>query len=334
MAVLRHRRADLQALVGATAATLGIDQVFVEKDFWVIEVLRAATAPVGLESMDGRRHSVSTIFKGGTSLSRAYGLIERFSEDVDLLVGFPPVDAGVGAKDKVLKQIRDAVTQHLQLDPADVIHVATTKGVKRYVRYMYPGFDYSRDGAVTHGVLLEMGCRGGTYPVRQHELRSMIAEHAIEVLGESPEAWDEFAPVPVDVLAPERTLLEKLSLLHDCAMHSPDDEALQRLLRGGRHLYDVHRLLSNEDVLAALSALGPDGIGTLCADIDQHSRDAGFSYTPRPPGGYGDSPLLDPSSRCRSVLSSGYTAAMAMVYGHQPTLDDCLDAIRKRSALL
>jgi hypothetical protein len=89
MALLRQRRADLQALIGATATTLGIDQVFVEKDFWVIEGLRAATAPVELESMDGRQRSVSTIFKGGTSLSRAYGLIERFSEDVDHLLGFP-----------------------------------------------------------------------------------------------------------------------------------------------------------------------------------------------------------------------------------------------------
>jgi hypothetical protein len=334
MALLRHRRADLQALIGATATTLDIDQVCVEKDFWVIEVLRAATAPVELESMDGRQHSVSTIFKGGTSLSRAYGLIERFSEDVDLLIGFPLADAGVGAKEKVLKKIRDAVAQHLQLDPGDVVHVTSTRGVKRYVRYQYPGFDYSSNGAITHGVLLEMGCRGGTYPVHQHELRSMVAEHAIEVLGESPDAWEEFAPVPVDVLAPERTLLEKLALLHDCAMRSPDDEPLQRLQRGGRHLYDVHQLLSNEDVLAALDALGPDGIVMLCADIAQHSQDAGFSYTPRPPGGYGDSPLLDPSSPSRSVLSSGYTAAMALVYGHQPTLDDCLDAIRERSALL
>lgn len=116
MPLLREQRNDLSALVGLTADALGIGAVFFEKDFWVTEVLRAATAPIGLEARDGSRHSVSTIFKGGTSLSRVHGLIERFSEDVDLLVGFPPVDASTGAKERVLKGIRDAVTVHLALD--------------------------------------------------------------------------------------------------------------------------------------------------------------------------------------------------------------------------
>jgi predicted nucleotidyltransferase component of viral defense system len=84
MALLRNEPDSLDALVATTAVTLGIDAAFVEKDFWVIEVLRAATGEVTVLAKDGQRYPVQTIFKGGTSLSRAYGLIERFSEDVDL----------------------------------------------------------------------------------------------------------------------------------------------------------------------------------------------------------------------------------------------------------
>ncbi|MCV7125388.1 nucleotidyl transferase AbiEii/AbiGii toxin family protein [Mycobacterium lacus] len=196
MSLLREHRDDLRALVGLTADALGIGAVFVEKDFWVTEVLRAATSPVELEARDGSRHLVTTIFKGGTSLSRVHGLIQRFSEDVDLLVGFPPVDASAGAKDRVLKGIRDAVTVHLALDAANVTtEGAPTTGVKRNTRYTYPAIGYEAAGVVSPGVLLEMGCRGGTFPRATHMLRSMVADHAVEVLGESADARDEFAPV-------------------------------------------------------------------------------------------------------------------------------------------
>lgn len=79
---IRGSAADLEALVDRTAEALGIDAAFVEKDFWVIEALRTATATAA-------SNEVRAIFKGGTSLSRAFGIIQRFSEDVDLLLDFP-----------------------------------------------------------------------------------------------------------------------------------------------------------------------------------------------------------------------------------------------------
>jgi hypothetical protein len=131
MALLRNEPDSLDALVAATADTLGIDAAFVEKDFWVIEVLRAATGEVTVLAKDGQRYPVQTIFKGGTSLSRAYGLIERFSEDVDLLVAFPDAELSIGARNKALKAIRDAVAAHLG---TEFTAVASTTGVKRNVR--------------------------------------------------------------------------------------------------------------------------------------------------------------------------------------------------------
>jgi hypothetical protein len=328
MALLRNEPDSLDALVAATADTLGIDAAFVEKDFWVIEVLRAATGEVTVLAKDGQRYPVQTIFKG-TSLSRAYGLIERFSEDVDLLVAFPDAELSIGARDKALKAIRDAVAAHLG---TEFTAVASTTGVKRNVRYPYPTRRSS--SAVTEGVLLEMGSRGGTYPTQPHDLRSLVAEHAIGALGDNETTWEEFAAVPASVLAPERTLLEKLALLHDGACRFPDGQARSKLLQGGRHLYDVHQLLGSESVRGALRAHGPDGVQALWSDIDGHSENAEFSFTPRPDVGFGASPLLDGDSPCQSVARQGFATAMDLVYGHKPSFDDCIETIRAHAGLL
>ncbi len=74
---LHHDPPAFAAAVAATAQELGLAAVLVEKDYWVSYVLRAlADSPY--------RHQV--VFKGGTALSKAYGLVERFSEDVDLAI--------------------------------------------------------------------------------------------------------------------------------------------------------------------------------------------------------------------------------------------------------
>lgn len=329
MARLRDYPDTLNALVATTADALGIDAAFVEKDFWVIEVLRAATMAVFVVDKGGQRHHVPAIFKGGTSLSRVFGLIERFSEDVDLLVAFPDEDLSIGARDRVLKSIRDAVAAHLD---AGSIAVASTTGVKRNVRYPYPARYGS--AAVSEGVLLEMGSRGGPYPTQRHDLRSLVANHAIGTLGDHEDMWDEFAAVPVSVLAPERTLLEKLALLHDGASRFPDPAARAKLLQGGRHLYDIHQLLGSREVIAALTASGPAGVGALWADIDEHSQAAEFSFTPRPEAGMHDSPILDEAHPCQTVARQGYATAMELVYGGQPSFDDCIATIRTHGALL
>ncbi len=75
---LRDDPDAFDALRDTTADSYGVDPGAVEKDYWATEVLRHATQP--LDGVD------LFVFKGGTSLSKAYGIIERFSEDIDLLV--------------------------------------------------------------------------------------------------------------------------------------------------------------------------------------------------------------------------------------------------------
>lgn len=69
-------RTDFDATIDAAASQLGINAVIIEKDYWVSQVLRALAD----------QFPVDFVFKGGTSLSKCYRLIQRFSEDIDVLI--------------------------------------------------------------------------------------------------------------------------------------------------------------------------------------------------------------------------------------------------------
>jgi hypothetical protein len=220
--------------VTRTAERLEVNPAFVEKDFWVTELLRAVSAGDEI-NVNGAPRPVRTVFKGGTSLSRVFHLINRFSEDVDILLVFPE-GSGNSARDKAMKRIVAAARTHLGLDDSACTTQESTTGVKRNVRYAYPRrfpSDVTREY-----LLLEMGSRGGPDPHQRREVRSMVAEYAIDELGEQETTWQEFAPVWMEVLAPERTLLEKLALLHNLGARFPDDDVAQQYMaRAGRHYY-------------------------------------------------------------------------------------------------
>lgn len=93
MAPIRDAADRFTGLVTATAQSRRLDPALVEKDYWAVEALRATRAPIAV-SLAGATVEVWTVFKGGTSFSKAFGLIERFSEDVDLLVPLPITGPG------------------------------------------------------------------------------------------------------------------------------------------------------------------------------------------------------------------------------------------------
>lgn len=324
---IRDNPDDLEALVGITAEALGMPAAYVEKDFWVTEVLRAASVDRAVGLPDGSTATTTFTFKGGTSLSRVFGIVERFSEDVDLLAVFP-AEASLNARHRVLKEVDEAVKDHLALVGYQRSVSSSTKGIKRYTTYGYPGGRH--DLSLKEGVLLELGSRGGTQPFTVRSFRSLLADHAIAALGENEESWEEFAAFTVNVLAPERTLFEKLAAVHDAASRANSDA----LLKYGRHFYDIHCLLQDDQVISELVLLGDEGVRALVADIDSQSTAADFSSTPRPPEGYGHSPAFDRTHSMRNTIETGYEAAQALVYGELIPFDLTIDTVRHRSGLL
>jgi predicted nucleotidyltransferase component of viral defense system len=306
-------RADpdaFDALRDATAERLAVDPGAVEKDYWATEVLRSAARP--REGVD------QVVFKGGTSLSKAHGIIQRFSEDIDLLV----VTSLTGQPLKrLLRMIANGASAHL-----DVEHEREREG-RGFLnaRYRYP---VRREVPfLTTGVLLEIGSRGGPAPNEHMPVRSLMSHAADQIDPTAHDDYADLAAFEVTVLAAERTLAEKLAFLH----HRATVGDLDALTRGARHLYDVAMLLGNDRVRDALA----DGrIGELMIDIDARSHAAGWDFTPRPGTGFAASPAFTDDSKIAAALRVGYTALEDLVWGLLPSYDEAIDTIRSNRHLV
>lgn len=205
---------------------------------------------------------------------------------------------------------------------------SSTTGVKRYTTYACP--TATQDPSLKEGVLLELGSRGGTQPSASHRYRSLIADHAITALGDDESAWYEFASFDVNVLPPERTLFEKLAAVHDAASHND----VAALLKYGRHFYDIHRLVENEQIAGVLERLSSADKQQLIDDIGQQSIAAGFPSTMRSADGYVSSPTFDPEHSSRAAIETGYNAAQQLIYGELISLDEIVASVHRLRELL
>lgn len=317
---LPHHPDDLDALIAQTATARGLPAPSVEKDFWVTEVLRAAAVDRQVAMPDGSTAPVTFLFKGGTSLSRVFGIVDRFSEDVDVLAVFPG-GAATNARHKVLKKVDTDVATHLGHATREVTVGASTTGVKRYTTYHYPVQEYYQ--RLKEGVLLEIGSRGGTYPAAPHPYRSMVADYAITELGEPEDTWEEFASFEVNVLAPERTLLEKIAAVHDAAVRN-DTEAL---FKHGRHFYDIDRLLNTTSVIEALTRLGPAGFHQSGRGHQRTQRGRRLLLEPTPRRRVRRQPCLQPEHPSHSSILIGYQSAQHLIHGARVSFDQVLATV-------
>jgi hypothetical protein len=162
------------------------------------------------------------------------------------------------------------------------------------------------------------------------DVTSYMARHAAS-LGDPPDAFDEFAPVRVAVLAPERTLVEKLMCLHSAALRAEKGDAAE-LLRGVRHYYDVRQLLGDPGVAEGVTAF-PGGASGIAADVHEHSRASGFASDRRPEGGFAKSPAFDLGAPWMAPVREAYAAALPqLVWRDCPSFEECVQTVTARAA--
>jgi len=237
------------------ALTLHLNAVILEKDFWVSWLLRLLFAQTELAPF--------LVFKGGTSLSKVFGVIDRFSEDIDLCLVPEFVGADAQGFDTLTSRVkRDAAVREMQRLCADkvqlvvlpllegaIIDVLGSAPAGKWLHYeldvdakspivyfQYPtsqghGFDYVR-----REVKLELGTLTDQQPTGRYPIAPLIAS--------------VFAPVFVgwecEVMALElqRTFWEKATILH-AEYHRPHDSPTPD--RYARHYFDMVRLLAHAD---------------------------------------------------------------------------------------
>src|ERR1700683_4534750 len=144
----------------------GLRPAIIEKDYYVTEALRIITVAA----------ADKVIFKGGTSLSKGWNLIQRFSEDIDLFLDPLSFHRPLGKKpiDRELKKLRDAVAAHPAL--TFVEHESQTiGGFGRNDRFSYRQH-FGGAGEVANRVLLEAGIASGREPTTVVELSSYLGQ--------------------------------------------------------------------------------------------------------------------------------------------------------------
>ncbi len=285
----------------------GLRPAVIEKDYYVTEALRIIAETAGDK----------VIFKGGTSLSKGWNLIDRFSEDIDLFLDPLSFAPPLGKKgiDRELKRLRDAVSGHPAL-AFEGAESRTIGGFGRSDRFSYAA-RFGGPGEVASRVLLESGTASGREPTADMPIRSYVAEF-LEATGQTLGAQDE-QPFTMRLLHYRRTFVEKLFAIHAKV------ELVKREGRplGGyaRHYYDLFRLAGEDEVLAMIQS--PE-YAAIKADYDQISR-ANFARDYSHPDGmsFATSDAIFPSGDLADMLAKEYEQQCRMLcYGPFPTWEE------------
>lgn len=247
LTLTKERRIEI--LNQATEFT-GLPVEAIEKDWWVTLALNACFS---------LPYSEYLIFKGGTSLSKAWNLVERFSEDIDLaldrkFLGF------VGDISKT--QIRKLRTKSCEFISTTFVEdlkkvFAESNAINQCSIIAQEVKDHDKDpqiieihynsvfdteGYLPQKVLLEVGSRSLTEPTEQREINSILSLQ-FPNLNFANKAFS------IATVLPQRTFLEKVFLLHEEFSQAPDKIRTNRLTR---HLYDLEKLMDTEHGIEAL----------------------------------------------------------------------------------
>ena len=312
------------AVLDQVSAQTNSTQQTIEKDWWVTQVLRV------LFSLPYAAH---LSFKGGTSLSKAWNIIERFSEDIDIAIsreylGFVGELSRTQVSDKLRRAACSFVRDKMQNDLrkglvvlgiapekfnvyVNITSVSTTDPEVIYIDYesVLPNSEY-----IAHTVKVEVGGRSMAEPVQSVSIQSQIDAVLSQAMIVQP-AFD------VNVVIPERTFLEKVMLLHE-EFAKPTTEV--RTERMSRHLYDLHRMLHTDIAQRALSD------EALYRAVVEHRRKfinlRGFDYDTL----YPKHLSLEIPTNVIDLWRKDYeTMQRSMIYGHSVAFDELLAEIRQ-----
>ena len=335
----RQKPGDRADLFATVAARRGLNAAIVEKDFWVCWTLRRLftleNPPAGL------------LFKGGTSLSKVFKVIERFSEDIDL--SFNRVDLGFGGtgdpavahsgkqrqksldaltqtcrhiiRDVFLPRLRAAFRAALPEERAWKLEIADDDPDQQTIVFQYPAGLAQASAAVPAYVRpvvrMELGARSEHWPATMGEVVPYAAEDFPDLFRTRTST--------VHVLAAERTYWEKATILH-MWHHAPADKSLRD--RQSRHYYDLVRMYQH--------GIGREAMKNtdLLLKVAEHKSvffaSAAARYAEARPGTLR---LVPPESRF-AELRRDYQSMQEMIFGEMPSFDELMKTLREIEAAI
>lgn len=323
---------DRLAFFEEVASRRGLRRLIAEKDFWVCFILRLLFETPEL--------SDNLIFKGGTSLSKIFNIIKRFSEDIDLSVspswlGFvgdkrPEAASSRTQINKRIKRLNDACIKTVEEQIQPILEnmicdmLGSPDSGRSYLRFIidqntqspvllfnYPTQESNVQGYILPQVKLELGSLTDQKPTGTYAITSWVAE-------EFPKEFKE-PKFNVISLEPERTFWEKATILH-AEYHRSPDKPMRRHL--SRDIYDVCQMASHESGRRAIADLD------LLKRVVNYKKTCFYTkwanYDTAKPGTF----CLTPPEHRISELKADYREMQEMFYETYPSFDELLEQLK------
>lgn len=320
--VARRERKEREELFLVTAREIGLPEAMVEKDFWVCWTLDYL--------FHGCPWAAHLAFKGGTSLSKCFGLIQRFSEDIDLildwrLLGYekdePWTERSKNQQDKFNKEanarteafLQETFLPQLQADFGklldDEFSLYIEEDDPQTVCFGYPRS--FQEGSILPVVRLEIGALAAWTPAKRTEITSYAARQYPHVFQHSTTS--------ILTVAPERTFWEKVTILHKEAFRTNGKFPA----RYSRHYYDLW-CMDTSPVKAA--AYGNLELLEQVVRFKERFYPAGSAhYELAKPG----TMRLLPPEDCVPLLREDYEHMKNMIFGETPEFEEIMDCVER-----
>lgn len=302
-----------------------LSEQIIEKDFWVCWTLKVLFSLPEINN--------HLIFKGGTSLSKVYKLIERFSEDIDISInkaffGFindkDPEKAQSNKKQKeLLKCLSNECRIFVQNDFIQMLEGAFSKILGapgnqwkieidqsdpdgQSLLFHYPALNLKNSKTYIRQVVkIEMGARGEHWPASNHHITPMLEEVLPNTINASS--------IPIVALDAERTFWEKATILHMFS-HYPEDKLIPE--RQSRHFFDFYKMLHSEARQSSVNDL------KLLARVVEHKsiyfKSAWANYKSARQGTL----KIIPNERVLRAMELDYYKMSEMFYGTKISWDE------------
>jgi hypothetical protein len=313
--------ASRKDLFRATSQQMKLNAAFIEKDFWICWVL---------EYLFGRTStSDKAAFKGGTSLSKGYGLIRRMSEDVDVILDWRLLGYGLdepweerGSKkqrafieeirNKAAAFIGDTLLSEMRSDFKELgltdFSLRIVPSDPQTIRFYYPQA-FSED-ALLQEVRIEAGALSAWTPAEAIAMTSYAEDFFPDMFAKGE--------VKVRTVLPERTFWEKVTILHKESFR----EASNVPNRYSRHYYDVYELSNSAAKDRAFKDV--ELLERVVSFNSRFYRSAFAHYELAKP----ETLKLMPPKASIGVLEKDYAAMRPMIYGDYPLFSEILESLK------
>ena len=315
--------------INTVALQTGLPPSSIEKDWWVTQALKA------LHSLPYAEHIA---FKGGTSLSKCWNLIARFSEDVDIalsreFLGFSGELSKTQISDRLRRAACSFVREKMQYDvqkalvdlgirtdvfSVDVVITSVTTTDPEVITITYHSL-YEVSPYIKNTVRIEISGRSMTEPIEKKAINAAIDTH----FSKAPFAEK---PFEVNAVIPERTFLEKVFLLHE---EFRKNEV--RVERMSRHIYDLVMMMDSENKIADRAIHNE----TLYKAVLEHRRKfiglKGFNYDELYPATL----CIVPNDNIARLWQDDYKfMGEHLIFGQMPSFEELISKLSTLNELI